>query len=60
MPFLITNVVVLKRVVIVRREAQRKDKAKASPSKSHVKQHLPKALLKMGITNYMIHHETMV
>ena len=57
-PFVITNVVVLKRDVIAMREAQRTDELVVGPSKTCLKQHTPKAIFKMRITTAMIHHVT--
>ena len=57
--YAVTNVVVLRRIVIDSKEAQRMDEMMAGPAKTCMKQHSPKAVPKMGITTAMIHHVTM-
>ena len=57
-PHAITNVV-LRRDVVSRTEADGTDEAVAGPSKTHLKQHPPRTMPKMGITTVMIHHVAM-
>ena len=57
--YAVTNVVVLRRDTIQRREAQRMNETMAGPSKLHGKQHPLQVVSWMGITSAMIHHVAM-